>query len=204
MTDAYRTQITNAHNTLRSIVAKGNAANKNGTNLPQATNMYQMTYSMSLESDAQAWANNCNYSHYIPAGEGQNIAAIATNNTASPYAPIPNALNGSLNSWYNELRDNGQASIYIDASDYSHFTQVAWAGSSAIGCAVKNCPSMNGYYVAPGWFYTFIVCNYSPQGNMLGNNMYNVGASASACPSGSTAVSSTGLCAINGVAAIHA
>lgn len=43
LTDTVRMVGLNAHNTLRSTVALGNAVNKNGTKLPKATNMLRVS-----------------------------------------------------------------------------------------------------------------------------------------------------------------
>ncbi|PIO64265.1 hypothetical protein TELCIR_14114 [Teladorsagia circumcincta] len=55
------------------------------------------------------------------------------------------------------------------------FTQMAWATTRQFGCGVKSC---NGNYV--------VVCRYSPRGNIVGQNIYNVGSTCSQCAGGCT------------------
>jgi hypothetical protein len=63
MTDTIRMVGLNTHNELRSTVAKGNAVNKDGSNLPKATNMYKMSWSRMVESYALDHVQTCNFSH---------------------------------------------------------------------------------------------------------------------------------------------
>lgn len=57
--------------------------------------------------------------------------------------------------------------LYSDASFvYNHFTQVIWKGSTKVGCAYKDCRKSNwGLYV---------VCEYDPYGNVIGQGSKNV------------------------------
>ncbi|KHJ96002.1 hypothetical protein OESDEN_04044, partial [Oesophagostomum dentatum] len=52
------------------------------------------------------------------------------------------------------------------------FTQMVWARSTKVGCAVVNCNSS-----------TFTVCRYSPAGNILNQQIYQVGKPCSMCSS---------------------
>lgn len=113
------------------------------------------------------------------------------------------ALNQSVYSWYQELADDGQSSLTLDSTNYNHFTEVVWAGVKEIGCAVANCPTMAGLNYGANYKYTFVVCDYSPSGNILGQKIYEPGTACSACPTGSACNAANKLCAINGVQQIH-
>ncbi|PIO63663.1 hypothetical protein TELCIR_14730 [Teladorsagia circumcincta] len=52
---------------------------------------------------------------------------------------------------------------------------MAWAHTTQLGCGVKNC---GANYV--------VVCRYSPPGNIVGQNIYNVGPTCSQCRGGCT------------------
>jgi hypothetical protein len=84
MTDAIRQVGLNAHNTLRSKVALGQAVNKNGTNLPSATNMYKMTWSVLVEGYAQQLADSCNFAHNSVNGTSNNLYVTGSTKFASP------------------------------------------------------------------------------------------------------------------------
>jgi hypothetical protein len=47
------------HNDYRSNLALGNVQNKNGTNLPKASNIYTLRYSLRVESIARGSAEKC-------------------------------------------------------------------------------------------------------------------------------------------------
>jgi hypothetical protein len=59
------------------------------------------------------------------------------------------------------LKKDGQNSLTMDGSNYNHFTQVIWANSVEIGCAVANCPTWAGEE-SDGYVWTYVVCDYSP------------------------------------------
>jgi hypothetical protein len=143
MTDEARQVVLDAHNRYRSIVARGQAANKNGTKLPTATNMYKMTYSKLVESYAQQVANTCVWKHVGNNGTSNNMYRSG----GYGYETVVSALNSSVTAYYNELPNDGQDSL---SGLRSHFTQVAWWNSKEIGCAVAQCPgniNLKNYYI---------------------------------------------------------
>ncbi|KAI6212560.1 hypothetical protein M3Y94_00040500 [Aphelenchoides besseyi] len=201
VSDSNRLIALNAHNTLRSVVARGQAVNKNGTFLPNATNIYQLTYSKLVESYAIEKANSCQWNHTYVNGTSNNLYVMgSTGNYIDPAV----ALNNSVYSWYQELKDDGQSSLMLDNTNYNHFTEVVWANVKEIGCAVANCPKMEGLDFGANYKYTFVVCDYANKaGNVLGQNIYEAGSSCSNCPSGSTCNPDNKLCQQNGVPQIH-
>eukprot|EP00064_Thunnus_orientalis_P020230 superscaffoldBa00005450_g20363 len=59
---------------------------------------------------------------------------------------------------------------------------MVWASTNRVGCAVQTCYNMFVWGVL--WREaTFLVCNYSPKGNWIGEAPYRVGIPCSACPS---------------------
>ncbi|XP_070303490.1 cysteine-rich secretory protein LCCL domain-containing 2-like [Salvelinus sp. IW2-2015] len=62
-----------------------------------------------------------------------------------------------------------------------YFTQLVWATTSRVGCAVHVCPRMNVW--GEIWENAvYLVCNYSPKGNWIGEAPYQHGRSCSQCP----------------------
>ena len=47
----------------------------------------------------------------------------------------------------------------------SHFTQVVWKSSTQVGCAVQSCSGIFDASFGPAKFF---VCEYFPQGNIIG------------------------------------
>lgn len=74
-----------------------------------------------------------------------------------------------------------------------HFTQVAWAETTRVGCgyvdyvSVQSGTKMNS---------RMVICNYKESGNFMGKKMYEAGAAASKCPAGTKKDATyKGLCA---------
>ncbi|KAK5979818.1 hypothetical protein GCK32_004607 [Trichostrongylus colubriformis] len=61
--------------------------------------------------------------------------------------------------------------------------QMAWHDSVRLGCGIQRCRN----------FY-FVVCQYGPGGNIIGEDIYDVGPTCSRCPIGTTCERANGLC----------
>ncbi|KAI9625002.1 hypothetical protein H4Q26_016569 [Puccinia striiformis f. sp. tritici PST-130] len=68
-----------------------------------------------------------------------------------------------------------------DQPYFSHFTQVIWAGTTKLGCALSQCDSLPGTPLKNAPFY---VCQYDPAGNVEGEYSVNVHASTGQCLKG--------------------
>jgi pathogenesis-related protein 1 len=120
-----------------------------------------LKWSARLQADAQAWADQCNYSHSVPVGQGQNLFA-----TTLPSASGTEA----VKAWMGEKADYTYGTTggkCVPGKMCGHYTQVIWHNTTEVGCAVKTCESMKGWL--PG---TILVCNYSPPGNFTGQAPY--------------------------------
>jgi hypothetical protein len=121
-----------------------------------------LNWSLSLEQQSQAHADRCIWEHSHMEGIGENIfASVAT--------PTNEALHGAGLYWFNErhLYEYEGGGGYTEAT--SHFTQMVWRGTVDMGCAATNCEAMLG-----GPATKFVVCQYSPPGNVLGRFHENV------------------------------
>ncbi|MGH0173218.1 UNVERIFIED_CONTAM: hypothetical protein FKN15_073526 [Acipenser sinensis] len=95
-----------------------------------------------------------------------------------------------IQAWYDEVRDytypysqecDPYCPFRCSGPVCTHYTQVVWATSSRIGCAINLCHNMNVWgQIWPKAIY--LVCNYSPKGNWWGHAPYKNGRSCSACP----------------------
>uniref|UniRef100_A0A1I8BXP7 SCP domain-containing protein n=1 Tax=Meloidogyne hapla TaxID=6305 RepID=A0A1I8BXP7_MELHA len=145
--------ILRCHNHYRSLLAKGKAKNKEGINMPSAANMYKMKYSKTLESSAKEWAEKCTISH-SHGKYGENLFM----STDKKLSDSP-ALRQACKDWWAELTDYGMdQSLVLDNEQFSkgigHWSQMAWAKTSEIGCARATCPNSE--------WETYVVCQYNP------------------------------------------
>lgn len=122
-----------------------------------------LTWDDTLASAAQSWASKCQWEHTPNNPYGQNIAA----GTGSNYGAADAA-----NMWYNEISQyNFGSGQYSDAT--GHFTQMVWAGTSKLGCAIQAC-SASQMGLGSSGSANFVVCNYDAPGNIIGEFLQNV------------------------------
>uniref|UniRef100_A0A4W3H2P7 Cysteine-rich secretory protein LCCL domain containing 1b n=1 Tax=Callorhinchus milii TaxID=7868 RepID=A0A4W3H2P7_CALMI len=172
ITDSDRQVILDLHNKLRGQVS------------PRASNMEYMTWDVELERSSEAWASTCRWEHgpgYLLPSIGQNLGAHW-----GRYRPPT----FHVQAWYDEVRDyvypysqecNPWCPFRCSGPVCTHYTQVVWATSNKIGCAINLCTNMNIWgQVWPRAIY--LVCNYSPKGNWWGHAPYKYGRPCSACP----------------------
>ncbi|XP_044748643.1 venom allergen 5-like [Coccinella septempunctata] len=185
--DEKRQFIQDLHNYFRNKVASGNETRNEQ---PSASNMMAMKYNKELESIAQCWANACNgnplihdrcrrteeYEHV-----GQNLGFI---NSSVADFDLMKSIRLLVNLWYEEVEifKSEWVNVTEDRGPdivVGHYTQMVWADTSEIGCAVS-------YYTTNSsdstWHHFLLVCNYGPGGNYLGLPLYDVGEPCSNCP----------------------
>ncbi|XP_072513444.1 cysteine-rich secretory protein LCCL domain-containing 1 [Salminus brasiliensis] len=151
---------------------------------PPASNMEYMVWDTELERTAEEWAETCLWEHG-PAGLlpqiGQNLGVHW-----GRYRPPTS----HVQAWYDEVKDysfpypqecNPHCPFTCTGPVCTHYTQLVWATSSRIGCAINVCYDMNvwGQIWAKA---VYLVCNYSPKGNWWGHAPYKHGPPCSACP----------------------
>lgn len=110
-----------------------------------------LSWSSELYSYAQSYADkySCGGSLVHSGGQyGENLAVGYSSGSAAVAA------------WYSE----GDSYSY-SSNVLNHFTQVIWKGTTKLGCAYKSCGS--GLYV---------VCEYDPAGNFIGQESSNLSA----------------------------
>jgi pathogenesis-related protein 1 len=143
--------ITLAHNEARSKVGVG-----------------PMTWDPALAKIASDWVvkctdsdgnglvdHNAGRSDTYPTYVGENI--YASSGTASG--------TDAVSSWVSEGKDYDYASNTCAAGKVcGHYTQVVWAKSIKLGCALHDCPGLT--------FKSTIVCDYGPGGNFNGEKPY--------------------------------
>ena len=77
--------------------------------------------------------------------------------------------NLAIDAWAGEESDYNWANADFTEST-GHFTQLVWQNTTRFGCGAVQC-SGKGENAAFGWF---MVCEYDPPGNVIGQFKYNV------------------------------
>uniref|UniRef100_A0A5K3F4P6 SCP domain-containing protein n=1 Tax=Mesocestoides corti TaxID=53468 RepID=A0A5K3F4P6_MESCO len=122
---------------------------------PTAGNMMMMNYSLEMENLAIKWVKRCRFEHpssttdSVYAGYGQNLALIG--------GYLPN-LTQMAQGWYNEISDYTYANNYCRGV-CGHYTQMVWARSVGLGCAMKQCDHIKPDWPKPVFL---MACQYAP------------------------------------------
>ncbi|KAI5930118.1 Glioma pathogenesis-related protein 1 [Manis javanica] len=148
---------------------------------PTASDMLYMTWDPVLAQIAKAWARNCWFEHNVqlkqPHRLHPNFTSLGENIWTGSLSIF--SVSSAVTAWYNEIQ-------YYDFKTRKcsrvcgHYTQVVWANSYKIGCAVQFCPKVSG--VASLSNGAHFICNYGPAGNYP-TWPYKKGSTCSACPS---------------------
>ncbi|RCN47661.1 SCP-like protein [Ancylostoma caninum] len=200
MTDVIRTNILQMHNWRRSQLAFGNIKNgKNDYNLPTASNMYKMAYDCNLEKDALVFASKCSLASSpqtsrVGQGENVHVGSLSTDhlltgrNKLHAETPAKRKFQ-AVQAWWSQVFKNGLNQKVIFTTNLrdkpaapTAFTQMGWAKSVKLGCAIVSCPTN-----------MFTVCRYSEKGNIVNQQIYIPGTPCAACPG--SCIVAEGLCA---------
>eukprot|EP00066_Takifugu_rubripes_P019308 XP_011608574.1 PREDICTED: cysteine-rich secretory protein LCCL domain-containing 2 [Takifugu rubripes] len=167
-----REEILQLHNKLRGGV------------YPTASDMEFMVWDDELEQSATQWAETCHWDHGpqdLLMSIGQNLA-VHSGRYRSPAFHVQ--------AWYDEVKDytypyphecNPWCPERCSGPMCTHYTQLVWATTNRVGCAVHVCPKMNVW--GDTWDNAvYLVCNYSPKGNWIGEAPYRHGRPCSHCP----------------------
>jgi pathogenesis-related protein 1 len=131
-----------------------------------------LEWSSSAAAVAQAWANNCSWSHNPvrnPDGvaRGENIAA------SSPDLWDEAGVVGAWASeWvgYNYAGNTCTPPSGVTWTSCGHYTQLVWRSTLRIGCGYKRCTVNSPFQNFTTW--DFFVCDYEPPGNVSGQKPY--------------------------------
>ncbi len=148
-----------------------------------------------VATTAQSWADGCDYGHNPNLGVlglGENIFACSGTGGVCASDPIT----FSSTRWGNEAdsydygsntcsqRCQGGTNAGTACSNQSecpggglcanacgHYTQIVWRSTTHVGCGIQTCSTNSPFGpMFPDW--TFVVCNYEPPGNLIGQSPY--------------------------------
>ena len=159
LTPDQQTAILNAHNTVRRNVAAAETQR-----LGQTVTIPDLTWNPAAAAIAQGWANNLlatNTFQHNPNlnGYGENIYMSTGLNPAT-------AGTAAVQDWAAEAANytwdtNGCTAVC------GHYTQLVWAATTSVGCGL-----------ATDGTNTYVVCDYAPPGNFVGQRPYEPGGPA--------------------------
>ncbi|XP_035663623.1 venom allergen 5.02-like [Branchiostoma floridae] len=117
-----------------------------------AADMESMTWHSELATMAQTWAETCSTGHGGTSGSsafgddiGQNIFKTSGSSVGD--------YNSVVQAWFDEVEFyNYNSASCQSGRTCTHYTQLVWAESKAVGCGSHTC-SGDG---------TYVVCNYGP------------------------------------------
>nr|XP_040136233.1 GLIPR1-like protein 1 isoform X1 [Ictidomys tridecemlineatus] len=160
-----------AHNELRGSVN------------PPAADMKHMFWDESLAKLAKEWTTECKFEHRSclskPYKCTEDFQFVGENIWLGGFPYF--SPKSSITAWYNET-----AFYDFDTKACSkvcgHYTQVVWAKSYKVGCAVSICPNLGTSKTS------IFVCNYGPAGNFVNVSPYTKGEPCSMCAEGEKCV----------------
>ncbi|XP_066217491.1 cysteine-rich secretory protein 2-like [Saccopteryx leptura] len=155
-------EILNKHNELRRMAS------------PSASNMLKMTWNDQVAKNAENWANECTLHHSPPTKRKISFTDCGENLFMSSN---PRSWSDAIQNLYDEVKDfkYGFGSTRANAK-IGHYTQLVWATSHQLGCALAHCPNAKLQY--------YYVCQYCPSGNLntLMKTPYKTGKPCQDCP----------------------
>ncbi|CAI5498030.1 unnamed protein product [Closterium sp. Naga37s-1] len=130
----------------------------------RAVGVADLSWDDNVAAAAKQWADElassgCKMKHGAAKGLGQNL-----------YWKRPAQLNSgedraAVRAWVAEKADWTYSAVpngCAGGKQCGHYTQVVWRGTQRVGCAAAQCADGGGMWV----------CDYSPQGNMVGSAPY--------------------------------
>ncbi|XP_064155550.1 R3H domain containing-like isoform X1 [Anguilla rostrata] len=157
---------------------------------PPAANMEYMVWDERLAKTAESWASRCIWDH------GPSHALRYMGQNLSIHSGRYRSVIDLVRSWHEERNSFGYPNK-CSGSVCTHYTQMVWATSNRIGCAINRCANMN-VYGSPWKQAVVLVCNYSIKGNWIGEAPYRTGRPCSACPASYGGSCSRNLCSSSG------
>nr|P35780.1 RecName: Full=Venom allergen 5; AltName: Full=Allergen Pol f V; AltName: Full=Antigen 5; Short=Ag5; AltName: Full=Cysteine-rich venom protein; Short=CRVP; AltName: Allergen=Pol f 5 [Polistes fuscatus] len=164
-TEEEKKLIVNEHNRFRQKVAQGLETRGNPGPQPAASDMNNLVWNDELAHIAQVWASQCqilvhdkcrNTAKYQV---GQNIAYAGG-------SKLPDVVS-LIKLWENEVKDfnYNKGITKQNFGKVGHYTQMIWAKTKEIGCGSLK-------YMKNNMQHHYLICNYGPAGNYLGQLPY--------------------------------
>uniref|UniRef100_A0A7I4YK06 SCP domain-containing protein n=1 Tax=Haemonchus contortus TaxID=6289 RepID=A0A7I4YK06_HAECO len=192
MTEAFRNKTIIAHNYRRARLAQGFVKDKNGNDMPSASNMLMMQYSPNLELTAISYATRCS-SEPI---QGQPYTQMVENMYMVPKSEAQNPEKAivAIEHWWSQIRVvGGVEDLTFTRNDInepiSWFTR--WPEQPPGNLDVES------FHVK---ITSGLLCVATPRGNRINEQIYEKGTPCSNCPTAYSLCNTDKLCAPPGTA----
>lgn len=142
-----------------------------------SSNMQEMVWDDALSREAAEWITTCSYQHKMgDKGENLSFSTHKYNNTVK--------IRNAMKRYYDEknrytYNDQNRCAHYIAC----HYTQLVWAETNKVGCAMQKCSNYLVWYLA---------CFYSPRANFHKGYPFLKGRACANCDAGQSC--HNGLC----------
>ncbi|KAI4493529.1 hypothetical protein M0804_001705 [Polistes exclamans] len=164
-TEEEKKLIVSEHNRFRQKVAQGLETRGNPGPQPAASDMNDLVWNDELAHIAQVWASQCQFLVHDKCRNtakypvGQNIAYAGG-------SKLPDVVS-LIKLWENEVKDfNYNTGITKqNFAKIGHYTQMVWGKTKEIGCGSLK-------YMENKMQNHYLICNYGPAGNYLGQLPY--------------------------------
>jgi len=154
---------------------------------PCATNMVPLVWDDGLATIAQTYADKCIWGHNADrtaqnggSYTGENIAV----STVGSFCTDTDCTSGNK-MWWDESADYTYSSNTCASGKVcGHYTQLAWAATTKVGCGYKSCSTMTSGGDAGQWNKAgnFVVCDFNPGGNFNFNSGSAMYSTEGTCP----------------------
>ncbi|CAB4065215.1 CRISP [Lepeophtheirus salmonis] len=194
-------EIVKIHNEFRSKIANG--SEYENVVMPPASNMMEIEWDYELQLLAQTWVDQCKLSHDCISCRnlsrfevGQNLFKFGTS------LQFDDSWEHILRIWYSQkeqINTNFIKSYKLEEKT-SDFSQMIWARTTKVGCAMAKFISPNSK-----WTRYFFVCNYGERGSIDEAQIYREGKPCAQCPTGCACSKKyEGLCSFDPKMILHA
>ncbi|KAI3366492.1 hypothetical protein L3Q82_000632 [Scortum barcoo] len=110
---------------------------------PPASNMLYMTWDEGLAITARAWARHCEFEHNPLLKDAHRVHPTFSSVGENIWVGSPQSSFGvtkAIQKWVDEKQHYDYNSTHC-TNICGHYTQVVWASSYKVGCAVQLCPN---------------------------------------------------------------